>query len=80
MMVLALAMTAKRREELCMLVLPRLLSLFRCYPADRRISGGKSVFGSTGAVAGIKGCAAITVKVDGLLRDVGSPKSDKESG
>ena len=42
--------------------------------------GGKVSFGSTGAVAGTEGCAAVAVKVDGLLRDVGSPKSDKESG
>jgi len=42
--------------------------------------GGKVSFGSTGAVAGIKGCAAITVKVDGLLLDVSSPNGDKESG
>ena len=82
-LVLALAMMAKRRQELCMLVLPRLLSLFRCYAADRRNlvkSGGNVIFGSTGAVAGIEGCAAVAVKADGLLLGVSSPKGDKESG
>jgi len=43
-------------------------------------SEGKSFFGSTGAVAGIEGCAAIAVKVDGLPLDVGGPTGDKESG
>ena len=42
--------------------------------------GGKVSFGSTGAVAGTEGCAAVAVKVDGLLLDVGSPKGDKEGG
>jgi len=42
--------------------------------------GGKVSFGSTGAVAGTEGYAAVAVKVDGLLLDVGSPKGDKESG
>jgi len=79
-LVLALAMMAKRRQELCMLVLPRLLSLFRCYAADRRNlvkSGGNVIFGSTGAVVGIEGCAAVA---DGLIVDVGGLKGGKERG
>ena len=39
---------------------------------------GKVIFGSTGAVAGIEGYAAVAVRVDGLLLD--GPKGGKESG
>jgi len=41
---------------------------------------GKVIFGSTGAVAGIEGYAAVAVRVDGLLLDVDGPKGGKESG
>jgi len=41
---------------------------------------GKVIFGSTRAVAGIEGYVAVAVRVDGLLLDVGGPKSGKESG
>ena len=40
---------------------------------------GKVIFGSTGAVAGIEGYAAVAVRVDGLLLDVDGPKGGKES-
>jgi len=39
---------------------------------------GKVIFGSTGAVAGIEGYAAVAVSVDGLPLDVGDPKEGKE--